>query len=201
MLVEKEYLIRKYLKEKKSARSIAEGLGCSENKIHYWLDKFQIPKRSISDAVYIKNNPLSDPFHFGAPKSSEEWFLYGLGLGLYWGEGNKMNKYAVRLGNTDPDLVRKFLEFLTQIFKIDHSRLRFGLQVFSDVSSDEALAFWLQSLSLKRTQFQKVIITKSRMPGTYRKKNKYGVLTVYFSNTKLRDTIVAAIDQLRKKPS
>lgn len=200
-LLSKEFLVESYLVDKRSAKQIARECGCSENKIHYWLKKFDIPKRTISDAVYVMNNPNGDPFCFQEPDSSEEWFLYGLGLGLYWGEGNKANTQAVRLGNTDPGLVRKFLEFLENLFLIDKTRLRFGLQIFSDTDPQLALQYWCKELSVSKNQFQKVVVTLSHKKGTYQKKSTYGVLTVYFSNTKLRDTIVTAIEGLRKKPS
>lgn len=190
-----------YTHEQKSVSSIASNFGCSENKINYWLNKFLIPKRSISEAVYIQNNPKGNPFTVYAPRTNEEWFLYGLGVGLYWGEGNKMNNHAVRLGNTDPDLLKKYLEFLHTFYSIDITRLRFGLQIFTDIDPEVAKKYWCKKLMLKASQFQKVVISKSlHKAGTYRKKSEYGVLTIYFSNTKLRDIIVGAIESLREKP-
>lgn len=191
-----------YLKDKKSVSVIARELNCSENKVNYWLHKHSIPKRSISEAVYLQNNPTGDPFTIKVPSTDYEWFLYGVGVGLYWGEGNKMNNHAVRIGNTDPDLLKKFLEFLHTFFNIDKSRLHFGLQIFTDINPTEAKHFWCEKLSLQSEQFQKIVVSKSlHKNGTYRKKSQHGVLTIYFSNTKLRDIIVGAIEKLRKKPS
>ena len=189
-----------YIEHKKSVSVIAKELKCSENKINYWLNKYSIPKRSISDAVYLQNNPKGDPFKIKKPQSPEEWFLYGMGVGLYWGEGNKMNNHAVRLGNTDPDLLNKFLEFLYTFFNVEPLRLKFGLQIFNDIDPIVAKKFWCEKLKIESKQFQKVIVSKSlHKRGTYRKKSKYGVLTIYFSNTKLRDIIVGAIEELREK--
>lgn len=201
-MINKEILEGFYIKKRLSAKEISIILKCSETKIHYWLSKHKFKKRSISEAVYVKANPTGDPFSFSKPTNNMEWFLYGLGIGLYWGEGNKLNKQAVRLGNTDPDLIRKFLEFLHTFYSIDVKRLRFGIQVFSDCNPVVAKNFWVQRLGVSESQFhKKVIVTKSTKPGTYVIKNKYGVLTVYFSNTKLRDMIVGAIEELRYKPS
>ena len=196
-MIKKSFLEKEYIKNGKSVSEIARGLSCSENKISYWLAKHDVRKRSISEAVYLKNNPKGDPFEFKAPKSAEEWFLYGLGLGLFWGEGNKANTQSVRLGNTDPDLIKVFLEFLESIFSIKTTRLRFGLQVFSDMDPDKAKNFWMKKLNIKTNQFQKVVVTKPFKKGTYRRKTRHGVLTVYFSNTKLRDSIGFAIEELR----
>src|SRR5690348_8430619 len=110
--IPRSILERWYLQKQKSSHEIAKLLACSEHKVNYWLTKHNIRKRSISDAVYLKCNPNGDPFSIRKPKNSEEWFLFGLGVGLYWGEGTKRSVSSVRLGNTDPALIKKFLEFL-----------------------------------------------------------------------------------------
>src|SRR3989338_5279427 len=192
-MITRDELINLYETKKQSVSEIAELYNCSENKINYWLRKYSIPKRTISEAIYNKFNPLGDPFSFQVPKNVQQGILYGLGLGLYWGEGNKANKTAVRLGNTNPLLVKVFIRFLENVYKINKNKLRFGLQIFSDIKPNKALKFWQKFLSVSPSQFQKVIVSKVRAPGTYRNKSEYGVLTVYYCNKKLRDLIVGSI--------
>ncbi len=118
--------------------------------------------------------------------------MLGLGLGLFWGEGNKRSKNSVRLGNTNPAIIRNFLKFLLELFKVDKEKLRFGLQVFSDMPKEKVLNFWLNELrpfSIKRSQFFKVTVTPVRGIGNYREKPKFGVLTVHFGNSKLKRLI------------
>ncbi len=171
-------------------QEIAKGLRCSLHKVSYWMEKYKIKRRSISDAVYLKKNPDGDPFKIRAPKNLEEAKLFGMGLGLYWGEGTKADKGSVRLGNTDPSLLRKFMDFLVKFFEIKRSDLKFGLQLFTDINIKEALDFWVKSLKIKYSQVGKPVITISGSIGTYRKKSKYGVLTIYYHNKKLRDILV-----------
>jgi hypothetical protein len=38
--------------------------------------------------------------------------LFGMGLGLYWGEGTKRGKGGMRITNTDAKMIKKFIEFL-----------------------------------------------------------------------------------------
>lgn len=135
---------------------------------------------------------------FTSPKNHKEYFLYGLGLGLFWGEGNKVNKNSVRLGNTDPGLLRFFLQFLYELYHIDKKKIRVGLQLFNDINPAVALNYWVATLGLSKEQFQKPVITRQSKMGTYRNKSKYGVVTIYFSNTKLRDSIMLAITELQK---
>lgn len=192
----KEILSTLYIDKKLSVSEISQQLFCSENKINYWLKYFEIPKRTISEAIYIKNNPTGDPFIFNKPTSQELYFLYGLGLGLYWGEGNKRNKTSIKLGNTDPKLVKKFIEFLEKIFSIPRSELRFGIQLFSDLSPSVVKDFWVKNLEVNPTQFMKTTVTKTRNQGTYTRKVEYGVITIYFHNKKARDILCSAIEKL-----
>ena len=48
------------------------------------MDKYQIKRRSISDAIYQKNNPDGDPFSIQPIRSLKMAKLYGMGIGLYW---------------------------------------------------------------------------------------------------------------------
>lgn len=188
--LDEKSLRKLYMEEGKSIKEISKILNCSVHKISYWMLKYNINTRSISEAVYLKNNPNGDPFIFNKPKTINDSWLLGMGLGLYWGEGTKADKVSVRLGNTDPELVSTFIQFLVKIFGIHRKDLKFGLQLFNDVSVGEALDFWQKKLKIDKSQFYKTVATKSRAKGTYRKKSKYGVLTVYYHNRKLRDLLV-----------
>ncbi|MGC9610642.1 MAG: hypothetical protein ABSE68_00210 [Minisyncoccia bacterium] len=189
----KELLIGLYIRQNKSVNEIGKILKCSSHKVAYWMEKYKILRRNQSEATYQKRNPLGDPFNLIEPKSSSETELMGMGLGLYWGEGNKLNKNSIRLGNTDPALIKTFIRFLNKFFNIDQKKIRFGLQIFSDIKPSEALSFWIKELKVDESQFQKVVVTPSRGAGTYKKKLKYGVLTVHFNNKKLRNVIISKL--------
>ena len=182
-----------YTEQRMSMQEIAQKLGCSIHKIVYWMDKYGIERRTISAAIYQHHNPGGDPFTIQPIKNRRQAELFGLGLGLYWGEGNKANQHAIRLGNTDPLLIEAFIRFLVELFGVDKDRLKFGLQIFSDINPDEALNYWTKKLGVKPSQFYKITVTISGSLGTYRKKSRYGVITVYFHNKKLRDILVSML--------
>jgi len=172
---------------------IAQEFSCSIHKVSYWMDKYGIKRRPISDAVYLRHNAGIDPYKIKGIESINDAILYGLGIGLYWGEGNKANKNSVRLGNSDPHLIVAFVRFLTEICGVDKARLRFSLQIFSDLDGDEILRQWAEILDVSSSQFYKITVTISGSVGTYRTKSKYGVLTVYFHNTKLRNELISRL--------
>jgi hypothetical protein len=191
--ITEEQLRSLYEGRRLSMMQISKELNCSHHKIAYWMNQYKIERRGINEAVYLLYNPNGDPFKIKAPKTPHEYILYGLGMGLYWGEGNKAHKNAVRLGNSDSALLNMYIQFLTKLCGVKKSSLKFQLQVFSDIDLDVALNYWCKALKVKKTQFFKPVVTISGSLGTYRKKNRYGVATIYFGNTKLRDILVAQI--------
>lgn len=186
----KETLKNLYFNDNLAVSNIAIVFGCSEHKINYWFRKYGIKKRTISESIYLKHNPFGDPFKFKNPKTSSDWKLFGMGLGLYWGEGNKANKNTVRLGNSDPGIIKIFIRFLDKFFGVKKSKLKFHLHLFSDMGINEATDFWIKELRVKKSQFYKPTVTKTGKLGNYKAKSKYGVLTIIYGNTKLRNILV-----------
>lgn len=192
-MISKDKLNFLYVDKKLSSLEIAKLLDCSTSQVNYWLGKYAISKRSISEAVYQLKNPSGDPFKFNSPVKAKDYFLFGLGLGLFWGEGSKRNMHAVRLSNSDPALVKKFIDFLVNIYQIDRKKLKFQLQIYGDLNTNKMISFWAKYLSVKNTQFFKTIILEKRGQGTYLKKMKSGVIILHFGNTKLRNLICSQI--------
>jgi len=192
-MITKEILNRLYCVKKLSMMEISKKLNCSHNQVVYWMKKYKIKRRSISDAIYQQHNPNGDPFQIQTIDTIEKAKLYGLGIGIYWGEGNKTNKYSIRLGNTDAKLLNIFISFLIEIFNVNRKDMRFQLQTFTDIDTNEALEYWINILSVDRSQFYKVHVTISGSVGTYRNKSRYGVVTVYYHNKRLRDILVGML--------
>jgi len=185
-----------YVIQKKSVAQIAVKLKCSQNKVSYHLNKCEIPKRSISEAMYEYRNPDGDPFFLSEPKTLEEGILFGIGLALYWGEGTKRGNGGVRLSNSDPKLMKKFIEFLERFFKIDKNRLKFSIQIPKNVSAKESLKYWSKELGIDKKYFYKPQIVKVRGKGTYKYKTSYGTTILNFNNVKLKRIICNMIENI-----
>jgi len=189
-MIAKEQLKRLYNKGL-SMMEIAEMMRRSQSGIKYLMDKYNIPRRSWSEATYVKRNPNGDPFKIKNKLNKSEILLKGLGLGLYWGEGDKSpNNTSVRLGNTDPFLIKKFREFLRKIYGVKEEKIKYGLISFNDIKESKAVNFWKKHLSVERKQLGKVTIIPPQGKGTYKNKSKYGVLTIIFTNKKLKEQIL-----------
>lgn len=192
--MDKAELMQLYEVEKLSANDIALRKQCSVHKVNYWLEQHNIQKRTISDALYVKLNGDNKKYTILTTRSREQERLYGVGVGIFWGEGNKRCPNAIRVGNSDPVLIKTFMRFLVEICGVSFQALRFSLQLFTDIDEYEALAFWQKQLKITRKQIMPTVNRiKSGKIGTYKVKNQYGVMTVYFFDKKLRDWM---IDQL-----
>src|SRR5262245_31227782 len=111
-----------YLEKGLSAKQTAERLGVPEAKVVYWLRKYQIPKRSLSEALYLRINPKGDPFKIKTNLSSAEEKLKTAGLLLWVTEGSVKDKNSIGTSNSDPALITLFVEFLLRICGVEKSR-------------------------------------------------------------------------------
>lgn len=176
-----------------SMMDIAKKEGMSNSGVAYLMNKYGIKSRSRSEATYVKRNPNGDPFRVKKNLGAGDLFLKGLGLGLYWGEGDKGQNTQARISNTDPRLIRRFREFLIKIYRVEKKKIRYSLIVFNDGREAEAIKFWTKELDIQRPQLGKVTEIPSRGKGTYKKKSMLGVLTMSVSNKKLKEIILKEI--------
>lgn len=185
--IAKSTLEQMYVHEKRSMQEIADVIGCSPNKVLYWMDKHGIERRNWSEATYSKLNPGGDPFKIREPRDDAERELFTLGVTLYVGEGTKKSS-SVRLANSDPKVIRAFLKFLRQTCGVQENKIKAWLNVFDDVDLNKALAYWRRETGLADSQFSKSTVRPSR-GGNYTNKSEFGTLTIYVSNSRLADTI------------
>lgn len=176
---------------------IALILGCSTNKVVYWMDKYKIKRRTRSEATYIKRNPNGDPFLIKKIFRSEDMYLYGLGLGIFWGEGEKTSKNLVRVTNSDPYVLLAFSKFLRNLCGVKPEKMRYSLICFNDTHPTTALNYWLRSLKLSREKFGKIVQIPPQGKGRYKRKSSFGVCTLTVSNVKLKEWIINELSRTR----
>lgn len=89
--------------------------------------------------------------------------LFLIGLGIYWGEGDKTNNGRVAVINTDPELLRIMVSFYRQCLGISNNDLRIGLFIYKDIDKEEIIKFWSGILKIPEQQFIKIQTLKSRI--------------------------------------
>ena len=176
---------------------IAQTLRCSPHKIVYWMDKYEIKRRSRSEALYRKRNPFGDPFLIKQNLNEKDIFLYGLGLGIYWGEGEKVSKYSIRVANTDPYILILFSDFLQKICGVKKEKMTFSLVCFNDSDPIKAKNYWAKMLGISDKKFGKIVIIPKQGKGVYKRKSQFGVCTITVSNIKLKLWIMQELNKLK----
>jgi hypothetical protein len=197
-MLAKETLVELYCNQKMSMAEIAKHLGVPYKTVVYWMSKHGIPRRSPSEATYVKRNPDGDPFKIKKLKTKEDSELFAFGVGLYAGEGKKTCNSEVGFANTDARIIKSFLRFLREICGVNENKIVAELNIFDDVDLEAAVKYWMYVTNIPRTQFVKPIVRKSR-DGTYKNKSVYGTLTVRVFNKKLLSQILSWCDEMLER--
>lgn len=100
---------------------------------------------------------------------------------LYLAEGSK-NKSSIMFGNSDPFVIKLFVDLLRKCYKIDESKFRCTVQCRADQDVKKLEAFWSRLCNIPLTQFYKARVDPRTVGKTSRKKDYKGVCRVdYFS--------------------
>lgn len=81
---------------------------------------------------------------------------------LYWAEGNKKD---FMLSNTDPNLIKVFINGLREVFGIGNERLKVSIRIYEDMDKEKCLNFWATVVNLPKDNFQNVYILNGKKQG------------------------------------
>lgn len=90
---------------------------------------------------------------------------------LYWAEGSKRD---FGLSNTDPSLIRIFINGLRELFAIPNDRFRISVRLYEDLDINTCLSFWSEVVNMPKESFIGVNILLGKKTG----KLKYGMCRV-----------------------
>ncbi len=90
-----------------------------------------------------------------------------VGLILWWTEGTRSRRdkrwknavsYPIEITNTDPEIIRIFLDFLRNDIGIIEERLKLQLQIHEDNDLKKCEKYWSGITKIPRSRFNKTII-------------------------------------------
>lgn len=81
---------------------------------------------------------------------------------LYWAEGSKKD---FGLSNTDPMLIKIFVEGLREVFGITDDQLRVSVRLYEDLDKNKSLSFWSQIVSIPKEKFISVNVLFGKKKG------------------------------------
>ena len=101
---------------------------------------------------------------------------------LYLGEGSKTLKSSLTFGNSDPQIIRLFIDLLRSCYQIDERKFRCTLQARADQNIKELEEFWSTKTKIPLNQFYKARVDSRTIGKVSRKKDYKGVCRIdYFS--------------------
>ncbi|MBI2048194.1 MAG: hypothetical protein HYT27_03565 [Parcubacteria group bacterium] len=106
---------------------------------------------------------------------------------LYWAEGAKHERVSgLKFVNTDPNLMRLYLQLLRTCYTIDERRLRIRLHVHYYHKIREVKKFWSELLNISISQFAAAYVKKRSRKKRFRK-NFQGICFVYYGDSAIRE--------------
>ncbi|MBI5457077.1 hypothetical protein HY969_05050 [Candidatus Kaiserbacteria bacterium] len=184
MVPDKE-VVDSYVERRLSEMQTAKRFSISANRVRRILDKYRVPRRSISDAItnlYITKYGKR-PFELRHNLTRRQEILKAVGVMLYWGEGTKKG-LTVALANSDPVMIQVFLRFLREICGVHEKRLRVGLHYYRDHDPKKLIGFWSQITKIPLSQFDRPFLHFAGK-GSYKSKSQYGTVAVRYSDARL----------------
>lgn len=122
------YLRQEYYGKRRSLNQIGAEHGVSPAAVAYWMDKYGLKRRSVSEGVYCRWNP-EECFQIREPSSEAERLLKAVGLVIHWCEGLQKTDSTVAITNTNLNMLKLWKAFLLDIFGVNPSKLRVHLYV------------------------------------------------------------------------
>ncbi|MCL5004774.1 MAG: hypothetical protein M1170_02420 [Patescibacteria group bacterium] len=110
---------------------------------------------------------------------------------LYWGEGTKKE---LSLTNTDPDLIRVFIESLKEL-GIAKDKLRITIRIYEDINREKAIEYWAKIIKVPKSQILNVNILKGKKTG----KLEFGMCRLRITKSAPYFKIIQSIIKLIKE--
>ena len=193
-----------------SYSQIKEKLGISKSTLSGWLMDHPLSEKRIRE-LRGNNSQRIERYRNTMHKKKEERLLgvytkvskdigifskrdlFIAGLFLYWGEGTKMKNASVEFTNTNPAMIKFFIQWL-EIFDIKKDQLKIKLHLYSDMNIDKGINFWVKELKIPKKQFTKPYIKKTLLESiTYKTGFGKGTCCVMFNNRDLIEYILAGL--------
>lgn len=109
---------------------------------------------------------------------------------LYLGEGTKSMRGSLRLGNSDPGIIKLFLKLLRSCYTIDEAKFRGTVLCRADQDIKILDKFWARTTGINKKQFYKARIDPRTIGKPSRRLEYKGVCVIdYFSANIFHDLL------------
>lgn len=116
---------------------------------------------------------------------------------LYWCEGGKTEKSKLSFVNSDPVLVRYYIDNFRKAFELDESRFRPMIHIHEYHNADTQTKFWSDITRIPVSQFTRPYNKPNT--GKRTKKDYQGCISLRYYGRKIREEMMFLIDEISKK--
>lgn len=113
---------------------------------------------------------------------------------LYLGEGSKTNKGFLTFGNSSPEIVGLFLNFLRCCYNIDEHKFRCTLQCRADQNIKKLEKFWSRMTRIPLSQFYKARVDPRTINKPSKNLNYKGVCRIDYFSADLFNELIKIIE-------
>ena len=113
--------------------------------------------------------------------------LFIAGMMLYWGEGTKAPRTSVKLSNTDAEMVRLFVLFLTQACRIPIGKIKAHLLIYPDLEERTCRGYWSKKAGIPWENFTKSVQIMGRHQT---RRLNWGICIVDVSSTYFKQKVL-----------
>jgi len=127
-----------------------------------------------------------------------------IGAVLYNCEGTRLRKdkrrkndiyyWVIEFTNSEPNIIKLFLNFLRKIIKIDETRLKAQLFIHEDLKKEELEKFWSKITKISAENFNKTMILKSK--NLKFKVSPYGTLKIRYHSKEAFQKLALLINKV-----
>ena len=160
----------------------ANKLGISFWSLYNFMNKNNISRRSPSRANFIVNK-TKPQFKIKDNLTIWEEKLKIAGIMLYWAEGT-LKGNTVDFVNSNPLMIKVFLEFLRIICGINEVRLRVYLYTYSERELHKNKKYWSKVTNVSLDQFTKPYVRRGNL-NLSKSKLPYGLVHIRYNDKRL----------------
>lgn len=217
----REQAIKLRTEKNLSYGEIRKRMGVSKSTLSYWLKEFPLSEKRILELRHqgwkkgeasrerfrntmrkrqeLKRQEVYKKYQKRLDKISKDAFFVA-GLMLYLAEGGKTNYAQITLTNTDPKIIKFFVQWLIDFFDVAKKEMKAELHLYENMDIKKEQKFWQKELGFRKNQFYKTQIRKLQKASfSYKESYRHGTCQIYFPGVEKKRELMMAIQAFLDK--
>lgn len=165
-----------------------------------WAKNITAFNKLRSEKYQKETRQLIEKYARGVPTVSRR-DLYFIGLSLFWAEGGKREKWAIKFCNSDALIIKTIMKFFREICNVPNKKFSLRIHLYPNIKESYAIKFWSRLIKLPPKQFRKSQTQISKSSKNKRPFNRlpYGTLHITIGDAYLNKKIKGWLLGLEKQ--